>query len=71
MAEEFCHIPHYPRKKMVTCIGHQPGSSAWVFGPDIQLDNKGEIIPKDQQEYYWYVECTAWSDIYVANILYI
>ena len=38
---------------MVTCIGHQPGSSVRVFGPDIQIDNKGQIIPKEQEEYYY------------------
>jgi len=53
MAEEFCHQDGYRKKRIVTCIGRQPGSNTWVFNPDIQIDMNGSLIEKDEQCYIW------------------
>lgn len=57
MAEEFCQEPNHPTMTMVTCIGRQPQSSVWVFNSEIQINAMGELIPKEDQEYFWLV-CT-------------
>ena len=40
-------------KIMVTCVGKQPSSSVWVMGPDIQINEQGNLIPPEEREYYW------------------
>ena len=40
-------------KLLVTCVGRQPFSSTWVLGPNVQVNSSGNLIPEDQQ-YYWY-----------------
>ena len=42
-------------KTLVTCVGRQPDSSTWVLGPDVQIDDRGELIPPEEQQYYWSV----------------
>ncbi len=37
----------------VTCTGRQPGSSIFVFGPTLHINEHGELIPIEQQEYIW------------------
>ena len=37
----------------VTCTGHQPNADVFVFGPRLQLDLNGEIIPEEDQEFVW------------------
>ena len=44
IGEEFCRQPNHKKKKMVTCVGRQPGSKIWVFGPDVQVDHRGKQI---------------------------
>ena len=53
MAEDFCHQDDYRKKRIVTCIGRQPGSNTWVFNPDTQIDMNGSLIEKDEQCYIW------------------
>ena len=53
MAEEFCQQPNHKYKKMVSCVGRQPGSSVWVLNEEVQIDDEGNLIPKDLQEYFW------------------
>ena len=43
------------QKTLVTCVGRQPCSSTWVLAPDIHIDQFGQLIPQEQQEYFWYV----------------
>lgn len=59
MAENFCQRPDHRKKKMVTCVGRQPGSDIWVFGPELQVDHRGKQIKKDYEEYYWLVLCKS------------
>ena len=37
----------------VTCTGRQPNADVFVFGPRLQLDLNGEIIPEEDQEFVW------------------
>ena len=37
--------------KPVTCIGLQPGSNAFVLGPDIQFFSNGKPVPPEEQKY--------------------
>ena len=53
IGEEFCRQPNHKKKKMVACVGRQPGSKIWVFGPDVQVDHRGKQIEKDCEEYSW------------------
>ena len=37
----------------ITCTGCQPGSSVFVFGPTLHINEKGDRLPREQQEYVW------------------
>ena len=37
----------------VTCTGRQPGSSIFVFGPTLHMNEMGDLIPRELQEYIW------------------
>lgn len=39
--------------KSVSCMGRQPGSEVFVFGPNLQFSSEGHIIPPSEQEYVW------------------
>ena len=39
--------------KAVTCTGRQPGSSVFVFGPTLHINDLGDLIPRESQEYIW------------------
>ena len=41
-------------KTLVTCVGRQPCSTTWVLGPNVQVDSSGDIIPVEDQQFYWY-----------------
>ena len=48
MCEAFCEVEDHCVKHLVVCVGRQPESNVWVFGPDLQVDAKGrEIQPKN------------------------
>ena len=61
MSEAFCKNAMHKARTLVTCVGLQPGSSVWVFGPDVQINKEGHLIQKDEQPYYWLVSqpCTT------------
>ena len=42
--------------KAVSCMGCQPGSDVYVFGPNLQVSSEGRIIPETEQEYVWVPE---------------
>lgn len=37
----------------VTCTGQQPNSDVFVFGPTLQFDTSGNLIPLAEQRYIW------------------
>ena len=41
-------------KTLVTCVGRQPRSTTWVLGPNVQVDSSGDMIPVEDQQFYWY-----------------
>lgn len=45
--------PNYTVKTLVSRVGRQPKSEVWVFNPDVQVDQNGEIIPFEKQSFYW------------------
>ena len=53
MAETFCQNPTHRTMIMVTCVGKQPDSNIWVFNSETQINAQGELISKQNQEYYW------------------
>lgn len=40
----------------VICTGRQPNADVFVFGPSLQLDLNGEIIPEEDQQFVWIQE---------------
>jgi len=38
-------------KTMVSCLG-QPNSDVWVFGPEVQMDLTGSIIPPEELKFF-------------------
>ena len=40
-------------KTAAECLGRQPDSKVWVMAHDTQIDEDGEFIPVDQQQYIW------------------
>jgi hypothetical protein len=40
-------------KTAAECLGRQPDSKVWVMSRDTQIDEDGEFIPVDQQQYIW------------------
>ena len=40
-------------KKAAECFGRQPDSNVWVMAHDVQIDEDGEFILVDQQQYIW------------------
>ena len=40
-------------KTMVSCLGRQPNSDVWVFGPEVQMDLTGRIIPPEELRFFW------------------
>lgn len=53
MTQQAMSNPDFRKKKIVTCVGRQPSSNTWVFSPEIHINEKGELIPLEQQDYYW------------------
>jgi hypothetical protein len=37
----------------VTCTGRQPNSHVFVFGPNFQVADSGDIIPAEDQRFVW------------------
>ena len=42
--------------KAVSCMGNQPDSDVFVFGPNLQVSSEGRVIPENEQEYIWIPE---------------
>ena len=45
--------PGMAQKTIVTCVGKQLNSTTWVLSPEVHIDKFGQLIPLEQQEYYW------------------
>ena len=37
----------------VTCSGRQPNSNVFVFGPNFQVRDNGDLIPAEDQRFIW------------------
>ena len=37
----------------VTCTGRQPNSNVFVFGPNFQVTDNGDLIPAEDQSFIW------------------
>ncbi|XP_019859133.1 PREDICTED: uncharacterized protein LOC109587333 [Amphimedon queenslandica] len=59
----FCQDPDRRRQTVVTCLGRQPNSAVWVFGPNVQLNERGRLIAEDQRKYYWVPNYTPLTDL--------
>lgn len=59
MTTSFCRAKrgtaqkHMCIKKAAECLGRQPDSQVWVMARDVQIDENGDFIPVDQQQYIW------------------
>lgn len=42
--------------KAATCIGRQPNSDVWVFGPDLQINSEGGITNSEESSFLWVQE---------------
>lgn len=46
----------YQEKILATTLGQQHKSDTWVLSPTVQIDGDGNLIPVEQQKYYWDAE---------------
>lgn len=53
LGEAFCSKRNHCTKRLVACVGKQPGSRVWVLGPNIQIDEYGNLINEEDFAYYW------------------
>lgn len=40
-------------KTLVSGVGRQSGHKVWAFNPDLQINERGEKIPVEEEEFYW------------------
>ena len=45
-------------KKAISCIGQQACGNVWVMGPNLQIDENGDIIEDSQHTYVWMEPCS-------------
>ena len=45
--------------KAASCIGRQPKSTVWVLNSSVQINEDGNLIPKEEQSYVWITDKLA------------
>jgi hypothetical protein len=52
MSQDFIQNSH-KKMTLVTAVGKQASSEVWVLGPTVHVDKYGELIPEDNQTFFW------------------
>ena len=45
---------NFKSKTLVSAIGQQLNSNVWVLGPNVQINDKGELLEHKDFSFYWY-----------------
>lgn len=56
--KEYRNSNTFKQRALVTSLGRQEQGNTWVLAPEIQIDESGNLIPKEHHPYYWDSEFT-------------